>query len=202
MSSPTNMDDKGHWIHSVYLPQLTGQFDTSMTYLHTTLNWAITAFLGVIAVVLARSTFPDRLSYVMLLILLVMLGHFAVRTGKAYLNVVRWTTLERHILKTLLDQSDVSALLPLVEKYHYAWVSPLSLKHLAFKILFELGFVYFAILNVGLLVFVWCSVGWDWWMLLELCGALMLLGLEIWVGLLRSPYLRKIEVDPLARKLR
>lgn len=197
-----NTNEKINWLHTTYFEHLASLIDTNMTYMHTTITWTVTLTLGVIAVVLARPSFPDDISFIMILILLVMLGHFIVRTGKAYLNIMRWSTLEKYILKASLDQADetdYAVIFHHIEDYHYSWKSPISIKDLTYKLLFELGFAYFGILSIGLLAFIAYKVGVDEWMLIEIAVTIGLITFEIWVGF-RSSYLKNVTVDPLARK--
>lgn len=176
-----------------------------MSYLHTTLNWAVTLMVGGIVVITTRPSFPDHLSLIALLIILVMLAHFAVRTCKAYLNIIRWTTLEKHILNaSLADDPDEEyrEIADLIDEYHFSWKSPLGYWDLAYKLLFELGFFYFFAVTLTLLGYTIVAMGFSSLVLVEVIVSFGLVVLEIWMGLVKSSYLREVVVDPIARKHR
>jgi hypothetical protein len=191
------------WGSTAYLGHLATLLDSNMTYLHSTLNWGITITVGGIGLVLARASFPDQMSLLALLALLPVLTHFAVRTAKAYLNVMRWTTLEKHIIEEFLRRDDSGGwdlMRRRILTYHCAWASPLRFWHVVQKVLFELGFAYFFGIVVGLALYTAVRVGASWTALLGWPIAASLVGAEIWMGLWRSPYFRQVAPDELATR--
>jgi hypothetical protein len=197
--------EKNSWLKSVYMPQLASLLDSNMSYLHTTLNWAVTVLLGGIVFVATRPTFPDGLGLVGLEILFVVLGHFAVRTAKAYLNVIRWSSLEKHILGAIINDADQAGWKTIKGKilsYHYEWKSPLTARDIAQKVLLELGFFYFFAVVLALIIYAAHSVGIGVEVVISFIVTSALFVLEISIGLLRSNYMRTIEGDVLARSNR
>jgi hypothetical protein len=154
--------------------------------------------------VATRSSFPDHVAFVSLLILMLILGHFGVRTAKAYLNVVRFGALEKHlILNYLNNEAEVwPEIRSRILTYHCDWSSPLAFRSVAYKLLFELGFVYFLGIVMGLALYVLFAVGFQWRLLAEFVAALFVLALEIWLGLLRSAYFSSVRPDEIARAQR
>ena len=201
----TNEDTQREWARTTYLGHLASLLDSNLTYLHSTLTWAITLLLGGVGVVVARPTFPDRTGVIALLVLAVVVGHFAVRTAKAYLNVMRWSSLEKRIIRGFLTtveeitwESDRDKIL----QYHCSWESPLGFGAVAYKVLFELGFAYFWGIALGLLFYSLTVVPVTRDIVGAILGALIVLVVEVWLGLLRSAYLRRVRVDGLAAEQR
>lgn len=193
---PGEIDSAG-WLQENYLSHLGGLFSANMTYLHTTLNWTVTLLVGGAIAVMIRSEFPDPLGFAALLLMLIVTGHFCVRTAKAYTNIIRWTTLERLLLKLVLEddldqrQLLMEALKRDVEKYHVRWVCPLSWQTLVYRVLVELGFGYFFVIVIGLTVFSMFNVCMQWWMWAGLFLTLVFLAGEYWLGGARSVYFRE-----------
>lgn len=192
------------WSRTTYLAHLASLIDSNMTYLHSTLTWAVTVLLGTLGFVAARNSFPDQVTYVSLLILMLILGHFAVRTGKAYLNVMRFGTLEKHLISSYLNEKSKTwpEIKSLILQYHCDWSSPLSFRYVVYKLLFELGFIYFFGIVVGLIFYTLFIIDFQWHLIWELIITLLLLVIEIWLGLLRSSYFRNIKQDKIAQKQR
>ena len=73
-----------------------------------------------------------------------MIVHFAIRSAKNYLNIVRFAKLEREALKCNLKINSGSPknFLDAVEKYHISWRSPLAVSTIVKKVIFEFGFLY------------------------------------------------------------
>lgn len=195
---------KYDWEKTTYLAHLATLIDANMSYLHTTLNWAITILLGGVVFLASRSSFPDLISYVGGLITLVLLFHFAVRTSKAYLNVMRWTSIEKYILKAAIsDENDeFEVIRGKIIDYHCNWCSPLALNDVIWKVLFELGFFYLFTIVALLIGYTLYHVGLNYLTASGLGITIILVGLEIWLGLLRSSYLRQIKPEPIARSQR
>jgi hypothetical protein len=192
------------WARTTYLAHLASLIDSNMTYLHSTLTWAVTILLGGLGFVVTRSSFPDHVSFVSVLVLIVVLGHFAVRTAKAYLNIVRFGALEKHVLLSYLHDKPETwwQIRSRIIQYHCDWSSPLEFKSVAYKLLLELGFLYFFGIAIGLAIYILFAVGPTCYMMAGFVGALLLLALEIRVGLLRSPYFRSVRPDEIAQAQR
>lgn len=202
VNDATNQID---WSHTTYLCHLGSLIDSNMTYLHSTLSWAVTILVGALGFTISRNSFPDHQAFITSLVLLPIIGHFAVRTGKAYLNVVRYGALEKHILLSLLNDKDLNAWIDnraRILSYHCDWSSPLKLGSVIYKLLFELGFFYFFGITLGLSLYILITVGFSWYLMAELLVAISLLVLEIWLGLLKSAYFRTVRPDEIAQAQR
>lgn len=195
--------DQKEWVKTTYLAHLASLIDSNMSYLHTTLNWAVTVLLGGGVFITSRASFPDLTSYQGGLIMLIVLVHFGVRTAKAYLNVMRWTSLEKHILNAVIsDEAEWQRILGKINDYHCLWISPLTLKSIVWKVMFELGFFYLFLITVLLICYTLVNVGPGYLTLTELAITLLLVVFEIWLGLLRSAYMRQVSRDDIAYSLR
>ena len=200
-----NKTNQIEWSQTTYLSHLGSLIDSNMTYLHSTLSWAVTILVGSLGFILSRSSFPDHQSFIISLALLPILGHFAVRTGKAYLNVVRFGALEKHILLSFLENEDSDVWTEnkvRILNYHCNWSSPLKLSSVIYKLLFELGFFYFFGITLGLLLYILITVGFSWCFIAEFLVSIFLLILEIWLGLLKSAYFRNFKPDKIAQEQR
>jgi hypothetical protein len=197
------MPDTKEWIKQVYFPYLGSSIATSINYLHTTLNWAVTLLLGSIVFVVSRSSFPDHIGLIGLLLTLLILNHFAIRTAKAYLSVMRFSILEKYILGSVLEANSTwPEIQAKIIDYHINWISPLRIWDVLYKVLFELGFIYFLLVIFLLLVYTISKIGISYWIILESLFVLTSISVEIWLGLVRTPYLRSIKEDWLARTQR
>jgi len=195
--------DQKDWVKTTYLAHLASLIDANMSYLHTTLNWGVTVLLGGGVFIMSRTSFPDLTSYHGGLIMLIVLVHFGVRTAKAYLNVMRWTSLEKHVLNAAIsDESEWEQILGKIKDYHCLWISPLALKSVAWKVLFELGFFYLFLITILLIFYTLINVGLGYLTVTELAITLLLVVFEIWLGLVRSSYMRQVSRDDIAYSLR
>lgn len=199
------MSEREEWIKTTYLGHLGSLIDTNMTYLHSTVGWAMALLLGGVLFVASRPQFPDHVGFLLLLLLLLVLAHFAVRTSKAYLNVIRWTTLEKYVVRGALaeqEDADWDDVRTKIVDYHGNWASPLSYGDIVHKLVFELGFGYFFVAIGGLLVYTVVTIGRDliWVLFLEFLLAFGILSVEVWMGLVRSGYMRSLRPDWLARR--
>ncbi len=193
------------WLKTTYFQYLVAQTSTSMNYLHTTISWTTTLLPVGVALIVASESFPDPFSLIGLLFIFIIMNHLAVRTAKAYLNVMRYSTLQKQILKLTLEsgeESDWQNLKKKILQYDFEWISPLPLGDLIYKVFMELGFVHYYLIIILLLLYTLFNIEWD----PNLLGV-ALLGLfftvtEFWLGLKRSVYLRKILVDPLSQEQR
>jgi hypothetical protein len=192
------------WGKTTYLAHLATLLDANMAYLHTTLNWAITILLGGVVFLASRSSFPDLISYDGALIMLVVLAHFAVRTSKAYLNVMRWSSIEKHILQATINNADEDwdIIKSNIIEYHCNWTSPLALKDVIWKVMFELGFFYLVSITILLIGYTLYHVQISYLTISHLAVAILFIIIEVWFGLLRSSYMRQVNPDPIAHSQR
>ena len=93
------------WLKTTYFQYLVSQTGTSMSYLHNTISWTTTLLPVGVTLIVASGSFPDPFSLIGLLFIFIVMNHLAVRTAKAYLNVMRFSTLQKQILKLSLEPS-------------------------------------------------------------------------------------------------
>ncbi|MBW2636603.1 MAG: hypothetical protein JRC86_03600 [Deltaproteobacteria bacterium] len=174
---------------------LGGQIGTNMTYLHSTITWAIMIFVGGVGGIVINDSFPNGNSQLLLTVLFLVLAHLFTRTAKAYLNVMRFTSLDKWLLQNL-ERGDYETCSRAIDTYYIRWVSPLPACTVIWKTLLELGFAYMYLAIMGL--FIYASISNPNRIIWLMAGAHCVVGLELYFGLLRSPYLRKVEPFPIA----
>ncbi len=208
------MKDKKRWLIDTLLPQFNASLSANLSYLHNTLTWTVTIVTAGIIATLHYDKFPDLLSFVSLNILLVLLVHFSIRSGKAYLNVVRYGVLDKQIVKYQLERietetnsddtvdNEFETLKDKILKYHCDWVSPLTKATVIKKVFFELGFFYFIGLNIVAIIYVVWSLKWDSTCIIISLLTVIVVMFEIFWGLLGSGYFKVTEQDSHARKIK
>jgi hypothetical protein len=191
------LDQKIEWSCHDYLSNLSSSIDTNMTYLHSTLSWSVTVLFGGIGIVLARPSFPDVTGIMILLLLVILIGHFTIRTGKAYMNVMRFTNLEKMVISSYL-KSDTETQwennFKRIIEYHCEWKNPLTFTAVAKHVLFKLGFVYFLGVSVGLVAYSIWKIGFDIEVTIFVIITAFIFVLEIWFGFIKSDYFKGFEI--------
>lgn len=189
-----------------YWSQLSGLLTGALDYLHNSVNWGLGVVTGIIAIVLIRTGFPDLISWFILWFSLILTMHFATRTAKGYLNVIRWSTIQRHIIDHNTgrspDRPTLASVLEHITKYHREWQSPLTRGDVVVKVVRELGYGYFLLLPLGLIAYVGAKQE------LHLIAALapaVAVPFSIWEVLwllFKSPYMKNVCPDSTARQLK
>ncbi|MGF1719260.1 hypothetical protein L4D20_04345 [Vibrio kyushuensis] len=202
------MKDKKKWLIDTLLPQFNTSLSANLIYLHNTLTWTVTLVTAGIIAIMHFSEFPNHLSLASLNILLLLLVHFSIRTGKAYLNVVRYGMLDKQVVRYQLETIDddnfeaFDELKQKVIKYHCDWVSPLSRSTVIKKVLFELGFAYFIGINIAASVYAANLLGWDSTSIIIILITIIFLILEIFIAFIGSTYFKSIDQDSYAKKIK
>ena len=196
------------WLENTYYPTLDTAISTSYNYMHTTLNWAISIITAVVLLVMLRESFPDRLSWIILSVALILISHFAVRTGKGYLNTLRWSTIQREILLWTLDHNssatsseDSNLSAQTIRTYHTEWQSPISVFSVLHKLFFDLGFLYlYSIVIVVLAYVAWLvQINAKLYLVTAFCITLAILE---FLQFARSPYLKRTAINSFTQKNR
>jgi hypothetical protein len=188
------------WLRTLYYPTLDTAIGTAYSYMHTTVNWTISLSSAVVLFISTRTTFPDETSWVALCVAAMLVSHFASRTAKGYINVLRWAAIQRIILRGICDTIDESAA-SAVMVYHIKWISPVHFRTVIGKLLFELGFVYLYAGIVALLFYTAPHVK-GTTPIIALTGVTVVAIVVEFVSLRFSPYLRHVDVDAETRHLR
>jgi hypothetical protein len=196
------------WLMRDYFISLTYKVNASLDYLHSAITWSITTTTAGMGLALAQQDFPNEKSWVLSLALIVFVTHFCVRAAKGYINVIRYAALQRRIQMCLLLENDgtggpdCSAVVDQIKALDLEWQCPLKRRTVFYKLLLEFGFSYFYLLLIGIATYVAthiCFTGAIVWL-----GALalVLVFVEFYFGLVRSPYMRAVCRDDLAEKYR
>lgn len=175
--------------------------EQSLKSLDMAVNWALTMTLAVLAftlnlsVVMADSLkVHQRLELLMIIALCAcILNHFSIRAAKSYLNVVRFSKLEREAVRLNLEIKPFSPtrFKKVVATYHLEWRSPLKGKTILRKILFELGFFYLALFLGILYIYVAKEVlSVEASKVICITAAIPLMCLAELVSFVRSPYMK------------
>jgi hypothetical protein len=191
----------------MYFPTMSVEVSNALGQLHSAMNWGLTLLSASLVAVLSRQRFPDEVSLYVLLVTVVVGFHFATRTMKGYINVVRYGLLQRSISDRMLGSSNglsddaFGELRSLVVNYHIEWRLPLKKRDVYRKGVFELGYGYLLATVIGLAVYVLFHIqpGWRDWAAVGASVLLLLLEVYIFV---RSPYMRKPFPNIAARSQR
>ena len=201
-------EKKEEWITTEYHSFLTEAVSASLQYLHSTITWSLTITSAGLGLIISQKSFPDFKSYIFSLALLLIICHFFVRAGKAYINVVRYAAIQRYIIYHKLNCSPnncSNGLQPIdyyIKRYHLEWRCPLNRKTVVIKLITEFGFLYFFSIAILGLIYVICKIQHS-----DLTISIgIVVGIisfyEIYNGLFLSPYMRETDVDNLAEKFR
>lgn len=196
------------WLISEYYSSLTRKINASLTYLHHTITWALTITIAGIGWIITGNDFPNEKGMLLSLILLIFISHFFVRAGKAYINVVRYASLQRRItynklgIHESLGANNISALTQHILSLDLEWSSPLRATTVIKKLLTEFGFGYFFVFTASITIYSLIKIPIILINFAFLKGTIIIIILEIVFGLIHSPYLRKVEVDLLAERYR
>ena len=186
---------------SGYEEYLAQQLSSGREDFNTGMNWAITSLGVVLGLVLTSSSFPDLTSWILTLTLILICSHFATRSARSYLNILRWALILRKATQLELARlkgssgSEINALkhdfYSALENYHITWASPIKKRELMSKIIFEFGFGYFYLIFSGLLIWIGTSVSFtNVYIYSGIVGILLVIW--EWTILFRSLYLKKI----------
>lgn len=160
--TPKRSQKLGDWISDIYLPTLSEEITHALDQLHNATNWGLTLVTAGLLAVIARDGFPDDISVYGLSVLLVLCGHFSVRGMKGYINVIRFSLIQKLALSYRLAAKgagpELLALEHAIRAYHVSWYLPITRRTVYWKGSTELGFGYILVLLVGLLGFSVLSV--------------------------------------------
>jgi hypothetical protein len=132
---------------------------------------------------------------------LILVSHFAVRSGKAYISVMRFSAIQRKILRSLLDQKGNMDYMFHIQKYHVEWQSPIPFRTVIYKLLFELGYGYLYFVILAVKVHILLNININLIMIIISVVCIMISIAEFYM-LRVSPYLKNTLVDDDAIKLR
>ena len=135
---------------NVYANSTRQAAEQSLKSLDASINWALTLTLAELAFVVnevivkgAASVDERILDLVLAAIGLggAMCFHFSIRAAKNYLNLIRFSKLEREAIRCnfKIGSYSVEHLMRAIQSYHIEWRSPLGLRVIAKKVLFEFG---------------------------------------------------------------
>lgn len=206
--------NKEFWL--AYLPANKASTEASIANMNSAINWALTLVIGFAAFV-AQALLSNQkaLTREIGLVLLAMTGlailmttHFAVRAAKSYLNVVRFSLVERVMISALASghpssQTGMSSVEDTYCQYVRDWKSPLPRIVVFRKVMFELGFFWLLLMLAFVYFSVWKSIPADK-MGLEIL-ALLATFVGIFIELLifrQSAYLRSVLPEPSAVRLK
>ncbi|MFI7075141.1 hypothetical protein [Micromonospora sediminicola] len=192
--------DKG--FETSYLESLATEKTASLAELQNATTWGLTIITTGTLFILGRSQFPDFLSLLGLLVLTVLATHFTTRAAKGYINVVRWSLIQRTLLAALADGSkNSSAFQQALRTYHLGWSLPLRRRDVIWKALVELGFGYIFVLLVGAVVYCLVVLHPGLRHFLALAAAVLLIFFDL-VVFANSPYMQRPVPHAEARRLR
>lgn len=136
--------------------------EASLAQLNNSVNWAMTLTLAVSgfiiqSVLTADAPYTDFKLLVLIgleLLGFALLANFFARTAKSYLNVIRFSLVERQALRACFEISgSIYRLTHDTEEYYVEWGNPISIKRTIQKVLLEFGFVYWFLINIALTVY-------------------------------------------------
>ena len=202
------MKDNKEWLTESLLPIFNASLGSNLNYLHSTLTWTVSLLTAGLIVTFYSDGYPSHLSLIAINILLVLLCHFSVRTGNAFLNVIRYGALEKDIVRYKLssdsdeDFKQLEQLKSKIIKYHCEWVSPLSRFDVMKKVLVELGFLYFILINVSLTAYTTYRLAFDSDSIIINLVTFIILLFEFFVCFVGSNYFKNIQVNDFARRIK
>ncbi|MEV4119569.1 hypothetical protein [Micromonospora sp. NPDC049645] len=189
-------------IEANYLESLTAEKSASLTELQNATTWGLTIITTGALFIVGRATFPDYLSLLGLLVLMVLATHFTTRTAKGYINVVRWSLIQRMLISGFLDEvPDIEGRRQVIRAYHLDWALPVRRRDVVWKSLVELGYGYIFVLLVGAVVYCLTELPLALHHYLALAVALGMILFDL-VVFSRSPYMRRPVPHSDARRLR
>jgi hypothetical protein len=187
-----------------YSGTLATEKSTSIAELHNATTWGLTLTTTGILFIIGRGKFPDQVSLYGLFFLAVFATHFYVRAMKGYINVVRWSLLQRLAIRNELDgYSDVSTTEweNAVRLYHLHWTLPLLRRTVFWKGTFELGFGYLFAVLASVLIYVASQIQMNWGGVVAGFMAAAMMASEMMMFLM-SPYMRNSMPDESAQRFR
>lgn len=188
-------------LYNTYYKNLPQQIVISMNYLHTTVNWTITLLVGTVVTLFIRSDLSPEAATSVLSVLIVVTSHFFIRAGKAYISLMQWSTIDR-LITTSFYTRDVGPASRAIRLYHTEWASPVTKWTVTYKLLFELGFIYFYSAIYGVLLYSIGNKSVPAGLIVLFAACHIISALEIWLGLFRSPYMRLVLPLPEAERYR
>lgn len=198
-----------HWIIDSYFPTLSQEKAAALEQLHSPTNWGLTLTTSALLLVITRQGFPDSISLYILLIILLMGTHFFIRTVKGYINLLRFTFLQRAIAEAIIrditagsvKHEHVSGLINLIDQYHLKWLLPLPRIEVFKKGLFELGYGYILGLAIVTLAYTVASISMtrNEWVIAGVVLAAIAVEISL---LLRSSYMRTVAPNERARSMK
>jgi hypothetical protein len=203
-SQSSNLSKKAEWINNTYFANLAQEKASSLSQLHNATNWGVTLITAALVAVISRQAFPDAISFYTLLLTFLIGVHFFTRTIKGYINVIRFSFLQRIIVdSTLMGElkNKNSELEEAIIKYHIEWLLPLRKIDVIIKGLLELGYGYILGIVILLLIYTTTVVSIDRneWIILGISLFLVLVEIAL---LFRSPYMRRSAPNEKARRQR
>jgi len=190
-------------ILSTYYPTLDQEISTSIAYLHTPINWSMSLVTAIVLFLINRESYPDNLAWMALSGSLILVSHFAVRSAKAYISTIRFSTIQRELLRSLIhsENEDSDDFKEYIQKYHIEWHSPINLKTVIYKLLFELGYGYLYLIIITVKVHILLNIQINLISVI-FTSVCVLIVLAEFFALKFSPYLKNITVNLAAQKLR
>ncbi|MEW1778737.1 hypothetical protein [Streptomyces sp. NPDC086777] len=186
-----------------YLGTLATEKQTSIGELQNATTWGLTAATTGIVFIVGRSGFPDQPSLLGIASLLIFVAHFMVRAMKGYINVMRWSLLQR-ILINEIQSGEVSPspeTSSAIREYHTGWKLPVKRTTVIWKGVFELAFGYLLIALLGIMAYTLDETHWTWLTLPTVSISLLASASEFYL-FLRSPYMRVVQPHDDAQRMR
>lgn len=188
-----------------YISSMREAAEQSLKSLDSSINWALTSTMATLAFSISAIIENVRMDGDVIGFLLSILGvcismqfHFAIRSAKNYLNILRFSKLEREAVKYAFktEGADLSKLKTAIIEYHIEWKSPVTLGCVAKKVVFEFGFFYTAMISTMLFIFIAVKLPIEKFyepiiiLLLVIMGSIC----ELFM-FSHSPYIRSIRLD-------
>lgn len=202
--TPKDNEAFAQWCRTDYFRQLTEATTRSLNYLHSSINWSLTLVTaGVAFQASARSEFLDRNIVYILPAFIIIITHFFVRSAKGYINIMRYSTIQKMIISyTTYSSFRIDEIRDCVETLDAQWASPIRMGTILYKLMFEFGFLYFYAFIVMFSAIMHPAIDLSCANIVVLTAGVVFAVLEVYFGLYRSPYLSKIKVYDLAQRLR
>jgi len=121
--------------------------DSGLTRLETANTWTLTVSLAAVITIINAGSFPSDKSLMLLCATILLTSHFMVRAMKGYINVVRFSALNRAVVDLVLTPGPQRAarfgeVREKFQEYNQEWRLPIKRYHVWVKTLTEFSFGY------------------------------------------------------------